>query len=323
MRTTHRLLCTAIVVVLCLSSLSLASCSALGETISGPLQLELPRLHVAYDETGEPSILGIRLSSIQRIVPADLSMLRLPAEQMQQLSAWNVQHVELAVAQEGLFIFVNNRSLPHVKWTPDTLDSLGVLLDRLGFIPPTVAPYVSFRKALPWLLTSLGSGIHVEFPAPAGQQVIAFVAHPKGSEATLSDQIEQIGLTVHLPLEYDPAGQPSLEGIPLQEIGSLTGQAAAVGQLDQGTMDTISKLAVEQLVVQMEPRGLVPYVNGQQMPYLSWADDDMVNLIELVETTGLAGTLPGSSQIMDLLRKAAPGFRKADIQISADFQTGP
>jgi hypothetical protein len=323
MRITRRVLCTAVLLAVCLASLSMTGCSALRQAASGPLHINLPRLHITYSETGEPSILGIGLSSIQRLVPADMSMLRLSAEQMQQLAAWNLQHIELAVAADGVFVFVNNLALPHLRWTAGSLDNLGLLADELDMLPATVAPYISFRRALPMLLTTLGSGIHLQFPVPAGQAPIVFMAHPSGSVPTLPQEVEDIGLAVHLPLEYDQAGQASLEGIRLQELGQLTGQSVAIAQLDQPTMDTISKVDVQRLVVRMEARGLVPYVNGQEMPYLSWADQDLVNLIDLAETIGLAETLPGGSQVMDLLRQAASGVRKADIQLSADFGPTP
>lgn len=323
MRTSRRVQCTVMLLALCVASLSMTGCGAWREATSGPLHLNLPRLSIVYDEGGEPSILGIGLSSIQRLLPADLSMLRLSAEQMQQLASWNLQHIELAIAADGVFIFVNNMTLPHLRWTAGSLDNLGALADELDLLPASVDPYVSFRKVLPMLLTTLGSGVHLQFPVPAGQAPIVFLSHPNGAVPKLPKEVEPIGLTVHLPLEYDQSGQGLVEGVPLQQLSQITGQSLPIAQLDQATMDTLDKTDVEQLIVRMEPRGLVPYVNGKEMPFLSWADDDLLNLIDLVETMGLAETMPGGSQIMDLLRQATPGVRKADIQLSAGFEAAP
>ena len=128
MRIRRTVLLAAILVILCLVSLLGAGCR---EPLRVPslepqsLRLNLPRLRVAFDEQGDPSVLGLSLSSVERFLRSDLGLLRLPAEQVQQFMQWNIQHIELAVAADGLFIFMNNKPLPYLAWNAQTLANFG------------------------------------------------------------------------------------------------------------------------------------------------------------------------------------------------------
>lgn len=317
---------TTLLLVVLLLGLSIAGCrgeEASAETTARPLHLNLPRVHVSYDAQGEPTLLGVRLSTIERLLPLDLSMLRLPPEQIQQLMAWNLQHLEVAVAADGLFLFANNQPLPHLAWNGQSLATTGSIVDNLQLLPPTVARFVSVSRVVAIVGRGLGVGLVVRFPVSSGQEPIDFNTHPNGVAVEIPSEAAEPSLVFHMPLEFDATGQAAVDDIKVSEIEEFMGQSLGVATLDQGTMQTVEQLDLHNLLVRMETRGLVPYVDGRELPYLAWEDQHLVNLIDLVEATDLEDSLPGSAHIIELLRGAVPGVRDTDIRLSIDFPASP
>jgi len=326
MRAKRSVLLVATSVILCLVSLLAAGCGGWREAPSAepePLHINLPRLHVIYDEQGEPSILGIALSTAESVVRSDFGMLRLSPEQVQQLMNWNIQHIELALTADGLFVFVSNKPLPYLAWDEQTLANVGAMADKLDVLLPSAARFVRLQNVLPLILRSVGMGIVLELPLAPSQETTPFEGHPNGLPVTPPAEAAEKPLTLHLPLQYDQAGEPSVEGIKLQELGKLTGQPVAIGKLDQATMGTIQQAEVESVLVKMEAKGLVPYVNGQPMPYIAWADEHLLNLIDLIEVTSPDDPILGNPHLIDLVRRAVPGVKDADIQLSVEFAAQP
>ncbi|MDH7484711.1 MAG: hypothetical protein QHJ81_00370 [Anaerolineae bacterium] len=282
-----------------------------------PLHINLPRISIAYDEQGEPSVLGTPLKNIERLMRSDLSMLRLSPELVRQLMDWGVQHAEVAVAPDGLFLFVNNKPLPYLAWDEQILANVGAKMDKLGVLPPTVARYITLERALPALVRTLGIGLVLKMPVASGQEALPFEEHADGAPVPPVEVPEEKLVSLQVPLEYDETGQPSVDGIKLRELGKLTGQPMAIGELDPATLATLSQAEVENMFLRMEGRGLVPYVDGQQMPYINWADEYLLNLLDLVEKA--RPDLPPFA--LDAVRRAVPGIKEADIRVQAKFRT--
>lgn len=282
-----------------------------------PLRINLPRISIAYDEQGEPSVLGTPLKNIESLMRSDLSMLRLSPELVRQLMDWGVQHAEVAVAPDGLFLFVNNKPLPYLAWDEQILANVGAKMDKLGMLPPTLAKYITLEKALPVLLRTVGIGLVLKMPVASGQEALPFEEHANGAPVPPAEVSEEKLVSLQVPLEYDETGQPSVDGIKLRQLGQLTGQPMAIGELDPATLATLSQAEVENVFLRMEGRGLVPYVDGQQMPYINWADEYLLNLLDLVEKA--RPDLPPFA--LDAVRRAVPGIKEADIRVQAKFRT--
>ena len=326
MRASRSVLLVATSVILCLVSLTSAGCGGWREAPSTepePFHINLPRLHVTYDEQGEPNIRGIGLSTVERLVRSDLTRLRFPPEQVRQLMEWNIQHIELALTADGLFVFVNNKPLPYLAWDEQTLANVGAMADRLDVLLPSAARFVRLQNVLPVILRGVGVGIVLELPLAPGQESIPFEGHPNGLPVTPPAEAAEKALTLHLPLQYDQAGEPSVNGIRVQELEKLTGQPVVIGKLDQATMGTIQQAEVESVLVKMEAKGLVLYVDGQPMPYIAWADEHLLNLIELIEVTSPDDPILGNPHLIDLVRRAVPGVKETDIQLSVEFPAQP
>ena len=326
MRTKRTAQLTATIAVLCLISLLGAGCLGRGGQPSverRTWRLNLPRLHVSYDEQGEPTVLGLNLSTAERWTRADLRMLRLTPELISQLMGWNVQHVELAISADGVFIFANSKPLPYLGWDAQTLGNTGALLDRMTVLPSFAARLSAGRRLLPLLLRAMGVGVVLEFPLAAGEEGIPVVAHPYGDPLSIPAEAAGESLTLHLALEYDEAGQPSFEGVPLAQLSELTGQPMTIGTLDEATLNSIRQVKLQSVVLRMEPKGLVPYVDGLPLPYISWSDEQMLNLLDLYEAASPDDALLGNPQLLNLVRTAVPGLREADLHLSAQFPAQP
>ncbi len=75
-------------------------------------QFNLPRITITFDETGAPEIFGVRLTTIGRLILTDLSGVAIPADTLGQLQNGNIQHIELDLNADGVFIYVNGKGLP-------------------------------------------------------------------------------------------------------------------------------------------------------------------------------------------------------------------
>jgi hypothetical protein len=156
-----------------------------------------------------------------------------------------------------------------------------------------------------------------------GQEAVPLERHPAGAPAIAPPEATSKPVSLHLSLEYDQVGSPSTEGIRLEELGDLTGQPVAIGVLDEGAITTIHQAQIESLLVQMEAKGIAPYLDGQPLPYISWGDEHLLNLIDLLQAVGASNPALGDPALLDTLRSAVPGMREADIQFSAQFSTQP
>jgi len=312
-------------VCLCLLLLLSASCQS-GDEASQERQsfhVNLPRVRVAFNEQGEPRVWGIPLGAFRGLAPAVVDGLKLAPEQVQMLMSWGVQHAEIALAHDGVFLFVNNEPLPHVAWDRAALEEVGGLVDKVGVLPQQVYKVTTASELVPGLLQGLGIGAIVQFPLALDQEEIPFERHPDGMPMADIPDVEQGILDLQIPMAYDPTGEPSIAGIPLSWIERLAGQSLPAGRLTESTMGTLSEAEIQSLLVRMEDQGLVPYINGQRVPYLSWTDEQLTNLVDLIEATDLDDLLEGSDQIMDALRSAVPGVREANLQLSAEFPRQP
>jgi len=256
---------------------------------------------------------------LERYIGPSVNMLRLLPEQIHQLMEGNVQHAELALAPDGLFIFLNNKPLPYLGWDGQTLANVGGVVDGLGVLPETVTRLFSAQKVLPLLLRGLGVGVVVKFPVASGQEAIPFESHANGAPATITAEEVEKQVEVHVPLQYDQAGAASVDGVKLQDVGGLTGQPLAIGTLDEATMARLRQAQIESVLLRLEPSGLVPYVDGRPMPSITWTDEHLLNLVDLLgASTGEDNPL-GSAEVLEMLRRTVPGVREADIQLSAEF----
>jgi len=143
--------------VLLVLALFVAGCS--GPAVQAPrspldqlgerFQISLPRLTVNVADDGAPSILGIS-PAILKLAGVDTEAFKFPADTVERLTQANVQHIEVAVVEGGLRIWVNGKPLPFVQTDSDSLQRAVELLSALE-----VGPAETLQRVLPIIIDAL------------------------------------------------------------------------------------------------------------------------------------------------------------------------
>lgn len=119
------------------------------------------RMHISFDENGTPSIANISTKDIQAATGMDLSAAALPKENVQQMINAGVQHITIRTTPEGIKLWSNDKPLPTLRWSQDTLTSTADLVGQLKLIDPAIGAIV--KQFLPYLNT-VDANLVLKFP---------------------------------------------------------------------------------------------------------------------------------------------------------------
>jgi hypothetical protein len=107
-------------------------------------------LRLTFDDAGVPAVAGVSFTEISRLAGVDLSAATLPPETVQQLKQIGIQHITLRTAPDGIKLWSNDRALPTLRWSEETLNNTADALTRLRLIDPALngalkqfAPYLN------------------------------------------------------------------------------------------------------------------------------------------------------------------------------------
>jgi len=299
-----------LLVVLALSLLA-AGCS--GPAVPSPrsaiedlgekFQISLPRLTVDIDADGTPSILGIS-PAILSLVGVDTEAFKFPAETVARLSEANIQHIEIAVVDGGLRIWVNGEALPFVQTDQDSLQRAVQLMGALD-----VGPASTLERLLP-VLTRLGLDVVLRFPAQPGAAQIPLTTVGEARQPDLTPLAEPASLVARFEVKYDEEGNPSVMGI---DAGQAIGQV-----LSPELIQKLQAENIQTLEIRNKPDGLTIYINGEPLPTLKWDTELLGNATDL-----LTGYLPSDSALLPLLQAFLPTIDRADIDILVHLPLAP
>src|SRR4029450_6140458 len=134
---------------------------------SGDFAVSLPRITVDVNADGVPSIAGISPDAVKAMTfgQVDLSNLRVPKEYVDWFTSANIQNVELVHKDDGLYLYVNGKPLPHLGWNSESFDAMGDLVSQTGVLAEPFASIV--KMALPFV-RNVGADVVIKFPAHEG-----------------------------------------------------------------------------------------------------------------------------------------------------------
>jgi len=95
-------------------------------------------LRLTFDDAGVPAVAGVSFTEISRLAGVDLSAATLPPETVQQLKQIGIQHITLRTAPDGIKLWSNDRALPTLRWSEETLNNTADALTRLRLIDPAL-----------------------------------------------------------------------------------------------------------------------------------------------------------------------------------------
>ncbi len=290
----------------------LAGCGGQGvEPTTGPttssgelFQIALPRLVVDVDAEGNPTILGIS-PALLKAVGVDVSGFKLPKELVDQFTAAQIQHLEIASVGDRLMFFANSKPLPHLGWTPDSLNRMLALLKTMK-----VENADSIRTILP-VITRLGLDVVLRFPRPAATAEIPFVdtGTVRSFQPTVTTQ--PASAVIKFELRFNEEGRAGMMTLTPEDLASL-GMGALV-QLSPDTLSNLKSGNIQHAEIRTKPDGAYVYINNEPLPRLIWDTQLLANAVELYQK------LSPEAQLLPLIKQIAPYLDRADLGILLRF----
>jgi hypothetical protein len=129
------------------------------------------RVNIKYGNDGVPSIMDVSSRDLGNAIGYDLRLLELTPGMVEQVKSTGIQHITLHSTADGILLWVNDKPLPNVAYTPDQLKN-GV--EVFGQLYNPVDP--ELMKALDSLVPALSQTeveVVMHFPVSDGVEPIA------------------------------------------------------------------------------------------------------------------------------------------------------
>ena len=235
------------------------------KTESGEVfMLALPRLEIAFDTMGNPTVLGMKLSDVGAMLGQDLSTIRIEPFYVNWMTNANVQHMEMRQTGAGLALLVNGKPMPRLAWDDPSLNQA---IELVGvFAPGSEALFNTVKKLLP-IVSRLGVDIVLRFPLQPGAKEIP-LAEEAVVMAPVSPSKDKPSIVLKFEIRYDAKGVPAILGISGYDLAAL-GMPLPVA-IDPAVLKSIQDKNIQNLEFRTKPDGMFIYVNGQKLPSLAW-----------------------------------------------------
>jgi sulfur carrier protein ThiS len=279
------------------------------------IPLLMPRFTVSLNDAGVPSILGISLESVGRLLRQDVSGLKVDPATVQMLKDAGIQNFEAVATAEGLYLYVNGQPVPYLALDEETRANVGNLLKLAGVQDGTSNLVQNLLNNN--ILSRVGVPVVIKLPVAAG-----------ASEAELRDSktlprvdtdearasVDEKVLILHLDVALDEQGVPTIAGTSMTDFQGALNEAGLAADLssvkvDPATIASLQAANVLLLQVETEPEGLYLNVNGQRLPRVAWDDERLRNALELYSS------LEPDSPYLPLLQFFLPFIQPADVEL--------
>lgn len=293
----------AVLMILCLA---LAGCAARpggGQTAAAAadddIMVDLPALALDFAEDGTGSIGGVSMAALMGGEGVSL-----PADTIQSLMDYNIQHVQLDAHPAGITVRVNGLPfLGSMAYDPERLQSMAAILGEIGDSPmlSMMSDVIPILTSLLPMIDNFGMGVVARFPAASGmepmplmQDSMAGAGNPSADFLAGVAQRPQIAIPIFLEADGGwSAGElnPALLSALLGAENDLS--------LPTETVTLIASLGIRSISLHTVEDGLEMLINDHPLPILTWNQGEVASLLEIVEQSesmetnllGLVGTL--------------------------------
>jgi len=271
----------------------------------------LPRILVEFDKDGSPTVGGIGLAFVGGLTGADMSSMKLDPSIISALQTGDIQHIEILHKDNGLFIFVNGKLLPHVGWSNQAFDTLGKTIESLGLLDSATAGLV--KMFLPFV-TRLGVDLVVKVPVKDGGTAIPVRDVNTPVEMPASTAAAP-GFYARLTIKFNQDGVPSIANVSTRDLEAVFGASGFDFRTLELPPDTIKRLQdsnIQHIVLKTGSDGIGIMVNGELLPNVAWSETDLQNTAGLVNAF-LAD--PGLKDVRSVVDTLVPQLRQIDSEI--------
>jgi hypothetical protein len=293
------------------------------------IAIDLPALVIDVDAGGQFSVAGSPLADALAMVPQAQGIagsLSMDPAQVESMTKHNIQHIQIENTPKGLLIWVNGRAMPSLRWDGSVLSGTAETIAALGQGTPIAAAAPMLETLLP-MLTNLGFGFIFKFPV--GEGVAAIPTHfDEPSESVVAMRAAQEAFVensggaprINLPVYYDVDGRWRVGDLTDDVWVNLTGQSWwTFLRLKPSVVDGLRKANITEMTLSTNAEGIHITLNGNPLPYIGWADGELVNALDLAEQLGLWNTLAdqgGSGEMVAMIETLLPAVQASE----ANFQ---
>lgn len=143
--------------------------------------------------------------------------------------------------------------------------------------------------------------------------LMAVMALGAGANAVVAAQQQPAPIVLHLTVDYDARGVPSIAGVSANHLALLGVNAPVAIAPEQ--LRVLQTNNVYKIVLQTEPDGLYLSINDAELPHLSWNAQNLQNLAKFLPLAGIYV----DPQYVELLMTAATVPTLLDVQITTTF----
>lgn len=320
-----------LVVILLVALLVMAGCGprATGGELAAAsdgsqIVIDLPALVIDIQPDGQPKLGEQTLSELGALVGQSQAVqaLTVPQDTLDFLVASNIQHVQIDNTPEGLLILVNGQPIPSLAWDGEKLVATADVLETLG------GGVALLDKVLP-LITNIGIGAIMRFPVAEGADAVPLVAvDDEVAARAMAAQQEFLDMvqtppTFLVTIQYAEDGTWSVADLTQADLVQLIPVPLDALNLDAGTIQQLDAMGISEIALQTNADGIFISINGQTLPYITWADGRVNHLLELAQQTGLLAPIlgddPNMGALMDYIESILPAVQASEISLRVVF----
>lgn len=284
--------------------------------------VDLPALVLDIQEDGSLSVGGQRLADLGAVVGQDLSALGVGPETASALTAAGIQHIQIDNTPDGLLILVNGKPIPSLAWDGESLVTTAEVVEQVG--GPSVA---LLDKLLP-LLGNMGLGVILRAPVPEGAEPLPLVnMDTEAAERAMSAQAEFLQAVVTPPtfaisVDYAPDGSWELAGISREDLAAVVPGLTDAIPSDPALIGTMDGMGIDQIGISTNEDGFFISINGDNLPYLTWADGRIRNVLDIAMQSGMLDQALGgmdADALMQYVDALLPAILASNINLSINF----
>ena len=282
--------------------------------------VDLPAIVLDVQPSGDIQVGGQSLTELGGQFGA--AGFTLPPETVQAVTASNIQHIQVDNTSEGLLILVNGAPIPSLAWDGEKLVATADVLESLG------AGYTLLDKVLP-LITQLGVGLIVRFPLAEGAEPLELVSTNNEVAAQAIAAQEEFLAAVGEPpvfqmtIAYAPDGTWAIADVDQAEWSQLLPVPLDMLNLPAETVQGLTAAGITEIGLATNADGIFLSINGETLPYITWADGRVNQLLVLAEESGLlaqiTGNDPNMPAILDTVQSLLPAVQASEVSVRVTF----
>lgn len=252
-----------------------------------------------------------------------LSGLSLQPLWVQHFTASNLQHIRVTNGDEGILLFVNGQRIPSLVWEEESLSATAHAVSALGLGVPAL------NKVLP-LVRNFGLGIVLRFPVPEGAEVIPLTGVEESEAVTMGRLLQQQVLqtfggslpTIDVPILYHADGSWTLGELSDVDWTVLTSTPFYALRLPPSLISGLTSSGIYTVRLTTDPDGIHIALNGIGLPYLSWGQGEVQNVLDLTRQLGVldsvSALLPGADldSVVSLIENLLPIIQATNANIT-------